>query len=160
MNQLNKWPRFWLIALRLSLGWLMFYAGITKVINPAWSAAGYLTNAKTLSGFYSWLAQPGILPIVNFINEWGLTLLGVSLILGIGVRLSSSLGVVLMLLYYFPAGNFPFVDHGFLIEEHIIYATALGLMAAVNAGRYFGFDEWCGRLPLCQRYPWIKKIWG
>ena len=74
-----------LFLLRLSLGWYMFYAGITKVLDPSWSAEGYLKGAKFLPGFYTWLTSPGILPIVNFVNEWGLTLLGVSLILGIFV---------------------------------------------------------------------------
>ena len=91
--------KFTLVLLRLSMGWLMFYAGITKVLNPEWSAAGYLKGAKTFTGFYNALLSPNILPIINFVNAWGLTLLGVSLILGIFVRSSSVLGAVLMLLY-------------------------------------------------------------
>jgi uncharacterized membrane protein YphA (DoxX/SURF4 family) len=38
-----------------------------------------------------------MLPITNFINAWGLTILGISLILGIGVRLFSILGAILMI---------------------------------------------------------------
>lgn len=41
-----------LLLLRATLGWLFFYAGLTKVLNPAWSAAGYLNGAKTLPDFY------------------------------------------------------------------------------------------------------------
>ena len=62
------------------MGWLFLYAGFTKVINPDWSAAGYIGNAKTFSGFYNWFLRPDVLPLTNLINEWGLTLLGVSLI--------------------------------------------------------------------------------
>ena len=110
---MNITQRVMLFALRLAMGWMMLYAGITKVLDPQWSAAGYLKGAKTFAGLYQWLLSPGILPAVNFINEWGLTLLGVSLILGIFVRLSSVLGAVLMLLYYFPVlifriASFPF----------------------------------------------------
>jgi len=64
-----------LIAARVVLGWLMFYAGLTKVLAPGWNAAGFLNGAKTFSGFYAWLATPGLLGIVNFLNAWGLTLL-------------------------------------------------------------------------------------
>lgn len=142
MNQLSKSSAAWLTVLRIVTGWLMFYAGITKVIDPAWSAAGYLKSAKTFSGFYQWLAGSSFLPVVNFLNEWGLTLLGISLILGILVRWSSVLGAVLMLLYYFPAANFPFVEHGFLVEEHIIYAAALLLLGSLDAGRYYGLERW------------------
>lgn len=147
--------------LRLSIGWLMFYAGITKVLNPDWSAAGYLMNAKTFTGFYAWLAQPAMLPITNFMNEWGLTLLGISLILGIGVRLGSVLGALLMLLYYFPILDFPYPNpHSYIVDEHIVYAAVLLFFAAVRAGRSYGLDVWCAQLPICQRYPWIHKVWG
>lgn len=53
------------------MGWLMFYAGITKVLDPEWTAAGYLRGAKLFVGFYQWFLQSGVLPMVNFLNEWG-----------------------------------------------------------------------------------------
>ncbi len=160
INQLNKNSALALLAVRLAVGWLMFYAGITKVLAPSWSAAGYLTHAKTFAGFYAWLAQPGILPVTNFINEWGLTLLGVSLIFGIGVRFSSVLGAALMMMYYFPANSFPFVEHGFLVDEHVIYASVLIFFAAIKAGRYYGLESWCENLPVCRNYKGLHKFWG
>src|SRR3989344_2380458 len=119
MNQLNKVSAMWLAVLRIVIGWLIFYAGITKVLDPAWSAAGYLKSAQTLPQFYGWLAGEGMLPIVNFVNEWGLTLLGASLVLGIGVRLSSVLGAILMLMYYFPVLEFPYIPgaHAYIVDE-------------------------------------------
>jgi len=144
--------KFSLVSLRITLGWMFFYAGITKVLNPAWSAAGYLTSAKTFAGFYAWLASPVMITLVNFVNEWGLTLLGVSLILGIGVRLSSTLGIVLMLLYYIPILEFPYLEHSYLVDEHIIYALALLLLAVYRAGRVWGLENWCSNLPLCRRF--------
>ena len=130
-----------LFFLRVTLGWMFFWAGITKVLDPAWSAAGYLKGAKTLTWFYEWLASPSVLPIVNFMNEWGLTLLGISLILGIGVRLSSILGTLLMLLYYLVILDFPHPNtHSFLVDEHIIYIFALLLLAATKAGRIWGLE--------------------
>lgn len=153
--------KFTLVLLRLSMGWLMFYAGITKVFNPEWSAAGYLKSAKTFTGFYDTLLSPNILPIINFVNAWGLTLLGVSLILGIFVRLSSVLGAVLMLLYYFPALDFPYPNkNSYIVDEHIIYIFVLLFFAAVRAGRVFGLENWCASLPVCNRYPWLRNLIG
>ncbi len=138
---MTKAQKGWLVLTRISLGWLFFYAGITKVLNPEWSAAGYLTGAKTFSGFFAWLASPSILPIINFINEWGLTLLGLSLIFGFLVRWSSILGAVLMLLYYLPTLDFPYPNpHSYLVDEHIIYALVLISFSALNVGRIFGLD--------------------
>lgn len=157
---LTPWQKASVFALRVSMGWLMFYAGITKILNPEWSAAGYLGGAKTFTAFYQWLTNPAILPLINFVNEWGLTLLGVSLILGIGVRLSSILGAILMLLYYFPVLEFPYVEHGFLVDDHVIYALILLMFAAIKAGRFYGLENWCSNLPICSKFPKLREWLG
>lgn len=147
MTQAQKYG---LVLLRLALGWMMLYAGVTKLMDPAWSAAGYLSNAATFHGFFAWLTTPGILPFINFVNEWGLTLLGVSLILGAGVRLSSTLGALLMLLYYFPVLNFPNIPpHSYIVDDHIVYLFAFLVLAAFRAGRVWGMDG---------KYVWLRKI--
>lgn len=139
-----------LFLLRVSLGWLFFYAGITKVLDPEWSAAGYLKGAKTFSGLYQWLFSPELIGITNFLNEWGLTLIGISLILGVGVRVSGVLGAVMMFLYYFPVLQFPYVgQHSFVVDEHIVYAFSLLVLAFSNAGRVWGLE---GRVPFLKRF--------
>lgn len=157
---MNSQQKIYIVGLRVALGFLFSYAGITKLLNPSWSAEGYLKGAKTFPDLYNLLLQPSILPIVNFINEWGLTLLGISLLIGIAVRLSSQLGALLMLLYYFPALAFPLVGHSFLVDEHIIYALALLLLGSVRAGRFWGLETWCSNLPICSRYPKLRGWLG
>lgn len=158
---MTSFQKISLLILRISLGWLFFYAGITKVLNPSWSAASYLRGAKTFTVFYQWLLQPSNLPIVNFVNEWGLTLLGVSLILGIFVRLSSLLGALLMLFYYLPILNFPYPNpNSFLVDQHIIFIFILLFFAAIRAGRVFGLEEWCLNLPICSRFPKLRHLLG
>ncbi|MBI4281272.1 DoxX family protein [Candidatus Uhrbacteria bacterium] len=157
---MSKSQKISLFLLRISLGWLMFYAGITKILNPNFSAAGYLGTAKTFPALYQWLASSTNIGWINFVNEWGLTLLGVSLILGIGVRFSSVLGAVLMVLYYFPVLDFPYVAHSYLVDEHIIYAAALIFLATVRAGRVYGLENWCSNLPICSRFPKLRSLLG
>lgn len=133
--------KFFLFILRVSAGWMFFYAGITKVLDPQWSAEGYLKGAKSFVWFYQWALQPEILPIINSVNKWGLTLLGISLILGLFVRFSSILGVLLMALYYIALG-FPYPNpHSYIVDEHIIYIAVLFFFAAIRAGRIFGLDS-------------------
>lgn len=134
-----------LFLIRISLGWYMFYAGITKVLDPAWSSEGYLKGAKLLTGFYMWLASPGILPIINFVNEWGLTLLGVSLIFGIFVKYSAPLGALLMLLYYIPLGIIHPDAHSLIVDDHIIFGLVLIYLALTRAGKVWGLDERFGK---------------
>jgi len=148
-------------VLRISFGWLFLYAGVTKLIDPAWSAEGYIKSAKSFVWFYELLLQPTVLPIVNFVNEWGLTLLGLSLIFGVFVRLSSVLGAVLMLFYYFVVLEFPYPNsHAFLVDEHIVYALLLLCFAAFRVGRIWGLEEWCSGLPLCRMFPRWREWLG
>jgi thiosulfate dehydrogenase (quinone) large subunit len=123
-----------ILLLRLALGWLFLYAGLTKFLDPSWTAKGFLENAETFSGFYSWLASPGILPIVDALNQWGLTIIGAVLILGILVRFSAYLGALMMALYYFPGLIFPHVgEHSFIVDEHIIYIAAFLVLASMSS---------------------------
>ena len=88
------------------------------------------------------------------LNEWGLTLIGVALVLGIATRLASWLGFVMMILYYFPILDFPYPNaHSFLVDEHLMYAALFLVLAAFRAGRAWGFDAWCARLSICAKYP-------
>lgn len=134
--------KFVLLLLRLAMGWLFFYAGITKVLNPGWTAKGYLLGAKTFPEFFQWFASSEVLAITDFLNQWGLTLIGLALIFGLFTRIASFLGLLLMLLYYFPILEFPKAGYGYLVDEHIVYALAFLVLIAFNAGRHWGIDNY------------------
>lgn len=140
---MNNASRITILILRLSLGWVMFYAGITKVVDPDWSAAGYLEDPAMLSAFFEWLASPTMLPWVNQLNQWGLTFIGAALILGVLVRWASGAGILVMILYWLPILNFPYAGgHSFIIDDHIIYALVFVLLIVTNAGTFVGLDRW------------------
>lgn len=150
-----------IFLLRLAVGWLFFYAGLTKILSPNWSAVGYLKSAKTFPSFYNWLASQATLPVVNFLNKWGLLLIGLSLILGLFTRLGSLAGILLMLLYYFPTLQFPYPNpHSLIVDEHIIYALVFLLFVFVKPGQFFGLEKWCLNLPICKKFPktrnWLR----
>ena len=153
-----------MFLLRISLGWLFLYAGATKLADPIWSAKGYLMSAKTFSGFYHWLASPGMLPLVDFLNELGLTLITMSFPSGHALTSAVvylTLGALLMLLYYFPVLTFPYIgEHAYLVDEHIIYAGALLMLASIRAGRAWGLEEWCAGLPFCRKFSRYRSIIG
>lgn len=137
-----------LATLRIALGWLLLYAGLTKLTTEGWSAAGFLTHAQTFSNFYASLAEPGILPFVNFVNVWGQILLGSALILGVAVRWASIFGVVMMALYYFPGLDFPKIgEHSYLVDEHVIYALALLIVGSFRGEHIWSAKHWFARLP-------------
>ena len=121
----------------------MFYAGYAHLSTPGWSASGYISGAQSFSGFYNWFLLPNILPPVNLLNEWGILLLGISFILGVGIKYSAIFGSILMGLYYFVILSFPYVGaNAFIIDDHIIYILVMLYLRNERAGRVWGLGNW------------------
>ena len=138
---MNKAQKVSLFLLRIGLGFFFFYAGFTKIIDPSWSAAGYIGVAKNFTAFYQALLSPNLLPIINILNAWGLTLLGLSLITGLFTRLSAILGIVLMALYYL-ALPLPYPNtHALVIDDHIILILALLVIINFHAGKVWSLTK-------------------
>ena len=125
-----------LVVLRILIGVLFLAAGWTKIINPEWTAAGFLGTAKTFPALYSWFASSANIAWVDFLNQWGLAAIGLSMITGLLVRPAAVGGMLMMALYYFPGVELPYV-----VEDHIIYIAVFALLYAENAGKYFGLDH-------------------
>jgi thiosulfate dehydrogenase [quinone] large subunit len=47
-----------LLTLRMVMGWTFFYAGITKVLDPAWTAEGFLLHAVPEGNPFGGLGRP------------------------------------------------------------------------------------------------------
>ena len=89
-----------LIILRILIGWHFLYEGISKLINPYWSSAAYLLDSKWIlsSLAKAIVANSTILGFTDFINMWGLTLVVLSLLLGIFSRYGALVGMGFVLL--------------------------------------------------------------
>ncbi len=144
----------WLVILRVAIGWHFLFEGIVKLLNPNWSAVGYLLDSKGIfSFFYQFLAsEQKILSIVNFLNEWGLVLIGLGLILGIFTRIATYSGMVLLAFYYF--SHPPFIGMNYalpnegsylLVDKVFIEFCALGVLAIIPTGKYIGIDRFIFR---------------
>ena len=132
MKQYNKITVWILTILRIFVGWHFLYEGIAKLFNPNWSSVAYLMESKWLfSGFFHWLISNNItLQIVDFLNIWGLIIIGVCLFIGLFTRPAGIAGTLLLLLYY--AANPPFVysslpatSHFYIINYNLIEAVVL-----------------------------------
>lgn len=143
------------LILRLVFGFLFFFAGWSKLTAEGWTASGFLQNAT--GPFASWFQSLAGNGVVDFLNMWGLTLIGVALILGLLVRTASFFGIVLMGLYYFAdfVGN---TAHGF-IDEHIIYIIVLILFLVGGFGHVWGLDALVERR-LDNRSKWSRIFFG
>ena len=143
-----------LVALRLAIGWHFLYEGLVKLVNPNWTSAGYLLDsAGFLKSFYFNLAaNPGTLKVVDFLNIWGLILIGLGLILGAFTRVAIISGIVLMAFYYL--SHPPFVGLKYavpgdgsylLVNKMVIEALALGVLLLFPTWKEWGVDRWMGR---------------
>ncbi len=98
----STWQLWSLVILRVAVGWHFLYEGVTKLINPNWSSLGYLMDSGgVLEGlFQSMAGNPAVLNVVDFLNIWGLMLIGAGLILGLFTRVATIGGILLLAFYY------------------------------------------------------------
>lgn len=137
---MNKFQKLAILFLRLSLGWIFLYSGITKIMNPGWSAEGYLKTAQTLPSLFQWFAAPQNIGWVNFLNIWGQTLVGAALVLGVFIRPAAVGGILLMILYYLPILHFPYAGKGttsFIVDQHVIFILVFLFLWASDAGKFW-----------------------
>ena len=80
----------------------------------------------------------------------GLLAIGLPLVLGIGVRIGASVGVVMLLLMY-TAGFMP-PEHNPFLDEHIIHAVIMIGLVVVRPGRYLGLGGWWANTRLVRRW--------
>lgn len=147
-----------LVSLRVVLGWVLFYAGVTKVLDPSWTASGYLANAVSPANPFAglWVALAGV-PMIDVLVQWGLTLTGLGLVLGALVRWNAFWGSFMMLTFW--ASSLP-LEHAILVDEHIVYVVVLASVAALGAGRVAGLDLILESTPLVERYPRLRYLLG
>jgi thiosulfate dehydrogenase [quinone] large subunit len=125
---------FSLVILRIAIGWHFLYEGASKLITPGWSSRSYLMDSQGfLSGFFNRIAgNEMVLKAADIMNEWGLTLIGLALVLGLFDRIAALAGIFLLLLYYLshPAWIgfeylFPSEGNYFIVNKNIMEIFAL-----------------------------------
>jgi len=163
-------------ATRLALGWIFLWAFLDKLL-----ALGFSTGRDPKTGVVdtfgpqAWIhdGSPtlGFLkfgtkgPLAEFYQgfagatwaNWlfmiGLAAIGTALMLGVATRLAAGAGVLMLVLMWsavLAPENNPFMD------DHIVYALVLVMLAAAGAGRYLGLGAWWERQSIVQQHPILK----
>ena len=152
--------------LRLTMGLIFLWAFADKVFGlgfattpeKAWLAGGSPTAGFLQFGvhgpfadFYRSLAG---IPMVDWLFMLGLLVVGLTLTLGIGVKLGSLTGIVMLSLMYTAVGIQP-VNNPF-IDDHIVYILIMiGLMMS-DSGDCLGFGKSWFRTNLVQKFKFLK----
>lgn len=90
---------------------------------------------------------------INFRTMWGLTIIGLLLIIGLFTRTAALGGCALLMLFYLAAPPWPGVpeipgpEHNFIVNKILVEFFALLAIAALPTGKWFGLDSvvsnWC-----------------
>jgi thiosulfate dehydrogenase [quinone] large subunit len=172
----HKAYRYLLALTRISLGWVFLWAFLDKTFalgmetgknaetgavdrfgDAAWihggsPTEGFLKFAATgpFKGFYNDIAGAAL---TNWLFMLALAGVGTALVLGVTMRLAAAAGALLLVMMWSvvlrPENN-PFMD------DHLIYAMVIVLLALTSAGRTFGLGRFWERLPVVQRYGFLK----
>ncbi len=137
-------------VMRVLIGWHFLYEGIAKLTSSSFSAAGYLKQARgPFADVFKWLAaQPNLLANADVITMWGLTAVGVLLILGLFTRLSSLGAMGFLLMFYFATP--PFVGYFYslpsegsylLVNKNLVELAAVVVVFLTGSGRFAGLDR-------------------
>ena len=152
-------------VLRLLMGWTFFWAFIDKLFGLGFATAAESSwlngGSPTLSflkvvdgpfaGAYQAIAGNAF---VDALFMGGLAGVGLSLLLGIGVRLGAASGALMLILMY-TAANMPPENNPF-VHDRLVYAVIMiGLMASGAEGT-FGLGRWWARTPVVRRLPVLK----
>ncbi len=146
----GRGPMIAITALRVLVGWHFLYEGLSKLTAPAFTAAGYLKQAKgPLAGaFHSLANSPDMLANANLITMWGLAIVGACLILGLFTRLASLAGIAFVLMFYLAAPPWiglsyaiPSEGSYLIINKNLVELCALAVIFMTGSGKFAGLDR-------------------
>jgi len=146
----NKCQLYGLVTLRVLIGWHLLYEGVSKLNNPYWSSAAYLLDSKwILSGLAETIvSNPVLLSVSDYVNMWGLTLVGISLLLGLFSQYTALVGMGFVLLYYLFAPPLLGLEYSrpgegsyIIVNKNLIEACALWVIYTFPTGHIIGLDR-------------------
>jgi thiosulfate dehydrogenase (quinone) large subunit len=159
-----KAARYVAAALRLSLGFTFLWAFVDKLFGLGYatpSAKAWINGGSPTTGFLKGVEGPfaGLYNGIsgNALFDWlfmlGLLGIGGALILGIGMRVAAVAGSTLLVLMW--TASLPLTTNPFL-DDHIVYAVVLVLLALTAAGNTLGLGARWAKLPFVAKNGWLK----
>ncbi len=130
---------------------------VTVLCEKAWvnggsPTTGFLKFATRgpLADFYQGLAGNAFIDIL-FMG--GLLFIGFALVVGIGMRIATVSGVLLMMMMW---SSMILPENNPLLDEHVIYSVVLLALLAANSSQKWGLRSWWVRQPLVKRFPVLE----
>jgi len=142
-------PLFFSVV-RIAIGWHFLYEGFAKIMAGNWSSAPYLSGSKWIFApvFNAMADSSAITSVVDFINIWGMILVGLGLIVGLLTRWASIGGAVMLLFYFVAYPPVPGYTIGVPVEGSYLWVNKtlieffiLLVFAVLSRDYHFGLDR-------------------
>lgn len=147
----SKNQLFFLSALRIAIGWHIFYEGLVKYMSDGWSAKGYLMSAEGwFAGIFKILgSNDSILSVVDFLNIYGQLAIGLGLILGLYARYGQIAAAIMLGLFYLAHPAFGSESMGIgnylIVDRNIIELLAVCVLILYPTSQFIGIDRFISK---------------
>jgi len=150
INKYTNPQTFFLVALRILLGWYFLYEGLVKIANPDWSSFGYLMDSQGIFAgmFQSMASNTDVVTVIDWLNKWGLTFIGIGLMFGFLTQLALFFGMFLLVMYYLshpPLASVSYVlpqEGSYLwVNKTLIEIFAMAVLLVFPTSHIFGIDR-------------------
>jgi len=153
----SNWQIFSLTFLRVLIGWHFLYEGLVKLFSsPVWTAKSYLLGSvgPFAPVFKAMAVHSSLLLIIDYLNIWGLILIGISLFTGLFSKPFKLCGIALLLLYYFAYPPFssviinsPVEGNYWIVNKNLIELAALFVLYLFPTSQITGIDRYFHKKP-------------
>ncbi len=141
----------WLLTIiRIAIGWHFLYEGIVKAPCRHLELGPYLAGSRWIfAPLFQWMADSsGIIAVVDFLNIWGMILIGLGLMLGLFTRWASAGGALMLIFYFLAYPPIPGYMIGVPIEGSYLWVnrTLIELLVLlafifISSVDHFGIDR-------------------
>jgi thiosulfate dehydrogenase [quinone] large subunit len=162
----SKGLKITLAIMRFVLAIEFLWAFFDKLIGLGFSTqagSGWISGGSPTFGFLAKGSTGPFAPmyqkiggsgIIDWLFMLALLFIGLVLLFGIGMRIGTITGCVLMILMW--SATLPKPNNFFQIDDHIIILVALLILLFAKAGQVAGLGRWWSNTRLVRKYPGLE----
>ncbi|MCQ3802635.1 MAG: DoxX family membrane protein [bacterium] len=155
--------KFLWAALRIMMGWIFLWPFLDKLFGLGFATeagSGWVDGGSPTTGFLEFATRgpfaESFQSMTGAFADWlfmiGLLGIGLALLLGIGVRIASVSGALMLVLMWL-AALWP--EHNPFLDDHLIYAFVLIGTYVTDSGRYLGLGKQWSQLSMVSKYRFL-----
>ena len=139
-----------LVVLRVAIGWHFLFEGLAKISAQNWTSYLYLMDSKGIfeNVFKALAENKQSLIIVDYLNIWGLIIIGLILMLGLFSKQVTIAAITLLSLYYLSHPPFFGLDYAlpstgsyWIVDKTLIEIFALIVLFVFPTSKEIGLDR-------------------